>query len=171
MKKITSILCYSADKWWFWALTVAVCVGLEAWALYFQVVLDYFPCELCIYTRLWLSMIALVGFFGLFLHRSVIARKALLVLLLLATAGLSYITFRVMGVDYGFGPPTACTIESVFPDWLRLDHVFPLLFEVLDSCQASPIVVWGLSMADGLTGVSLGFLTVFTCSLVGEFKR
>jgi len=171
MKKILSIVCDSSDKWWFWALTLAVCVVLEAWAIYFQLVLEYFPCELCIYTRIWLSMIAAVAVAGLLLYRFATARKILLFLQLLATAGLCYITWRLLGVDYGFGPPTACTIETVFPSWARLDHVWPLMFEVLDSCQATPIVVWGLSMADGLTGVSLGFLTVFTCSLVSEFRK
>lgn len=171
MKKLVALLCFSADKWWYWALIIGVCVGLEAWALYFQVVLEYYPCELCIYTRVWLTGMALVAALGLWLHRYTVTRRILLAIQLLLAGCLAYITWRLLGVDYGFGPASTCGVATIFPSWARLDEWWPLVFQIQDSCQATPIVVWKLSMADGLTGVSLGFLTVYTCSIIGDFRK
>lgn len=171
MKKLVPLLFDSADKWWFWFLIAFVCVGLEVWALYFQLVLEYYACELCIYTRIWLTGMAIAALPGIWLHQSPITRKVLLILLLFFSVCLAYVTWRLVGIEYGFGPPSTCSIMTVFPSWARFDEWWPVMFEVQDSCQATPLVLWRLSMADGLTGVSLGFLTVYSCSLIGEFKK
>jgi len=170
MKKLLQLVLTSADKTWFWLAVLFTCIGLEAGALYFQEVLGYFPCELCIYTRVWLTGIALVSLLALGLKHMLWCVRVLLIVELILTAGLAHVTWRLLGLEYGWGPEGACSLVANFPSWARLDEWWPTLFLVQDSCAATPIVLFNLSMADGLAICSAGFCTAFLLSLWGHFR-
>jgi disulfide bond formation protein DsbB len=157
------------SKWQSWAALIAVCVGLEAGAVYFQEARMQFPCELCIYTRVWLAAIALVAVPGLLLRKTLWPMRGLLVVELGLTIGLGTVVWELLALEHGWAGAGACSMFPNFPSWAPLDEWFPTLFRVQGPCMATPVVALGLTMADGLTGVTLGFLVALGLALIGSF--
>ena len=157
------------SRWQSWAAVVGICVALEAGAVYYQEALMYFPCELCIYTRVWIAAIALVALLGLVVRKQVWLMRAVLVAQIGLCLGLAGVVWKLIAIDYEFASDGACSLYPNFPSWAPLDQWFPMLFSVQASCGKTPEIVFGLSMADGLAGVTLGFLVAFTLALVGSF--
>ncbi|WP_018013851.1 disulfide bond formation protein B [Teredinibacter turnerae] len=165
-----NILLNAAPRLWPWLTVIAVCVGLEAGALYFQEIVGLYPCELCIYTRVWLTGMALVALIGIFVRGFTWPRRLALLALFGLTLALCRTTWKLLGIDYGFGNDGACSLVANFPSWAPLDQWWPMLFMIQDACSATPEVMFGLSMADGLAGVCVGFIACLLLAIVGEFK-
>lgn len=152
--------------WWFWAAIAGLCLALEAGALYYQHVLDYAPCELCIYVRVWLAGIILICLLALYLRRS--QPGALLCALagLGLSVGLGMETYDLLKVEYNFGGGSFCRFLANFPTWAPLDEWFPSLFAVRSTCMATPEVLFGISMADALAVVSVVLVVAFALALL-----
>lgn len=170
MERILDALWSLGRSWQSWTALFAICVGLEAVALYYQEALFYFPCELCVYTRVWIAAMALVALAGLALRRKPWAVRAVLAGEILLSLGLAGVVWKLLALDYGFAPPGACKLEAQFPSWAPLDDWFPMMFRVQDSCGVTPDVLFGLSMADGLAAITVALLVAFTLGLVGSFR-
>jgi disulfide bond formation protein DsbB len=158
-------------KWQAWVAVSVICVGLEAGAVYFQLTQMQFPCELCIYSRVWLAAIALVAIAGLLLRNTLWPLRVVIAAELLFSMGLASVVWQLLGLEYGFGGAGACSMFPNFPSWAPLDQWLPVLFQVQGPCAATPQVIAGLSMADGLAGVAVGFIVAFALALVGTFLR
>jgi len=50
----------------YWAALVLVGIAMEAAALYYQYVLDEWPCVLCIHVRIWVMAFILLGIVAYF---------------------------------------------------------------------------------------------------------
>lgn len=155
-------------QWQAWTAVILISVGLEAGALYFQLAQMKFPCELCIYTRVWIAAIALVAAAGLALRNSVWPARLLVAVELLLSIGLATVVWELLALEYGFAGVGACSIYPNFPAWAPLDQWLPLLFEVQGPCAATPEVLLGLSMADGLAVITTAFIASFALALVGD---
>jgi len=154
--------------WQAWAAVILVSVSLLAGALYFQIAENKYPCELCIYTRVWIVAIALVAVAGLALRKTVWPLRLLVAAELLLSIGLATVVWDLLGLEYGFGAPGACSMNPDFWGWAPLDAWLPVLFEVQGPCMATPTVLFGLSMADGLAVVTTLFILSFALALVAE---
>ncbi|WP_045857318.1 disulfide bond formation protein B [Teredinibacter purpureus] len=170
MSKVLPFLFALGEKWQAWLAIFMVCVGLEAGAIYFQEVLMYYPCELCIYTRVWMTAMALFALVAIPLRHNVWARRACIVIQLVLTFGLIRVVWKLLGIEYGWGPDGACSLYANFPQWAPLDEWLPVLFKVQDSCAATPKVLFSLSMADGLAVVSSGVFLALAFALWGSFR-
>lgn len=157
-------------RWQSWAAVLVICVGLEAGAVYSQQVFLQYPCELCIYTRVWLAAIALVALAGLALRNTVWPKRAVIVTELILSVGLATDVWELLALEYGFGGAGTCSMFPNFPSWAPLDEWLPIMFQVQGPCAATPEVVLGLSMADGLAVVSACFVAAFILSLYGSFR-
>lgn len=155
-------------RWQAWAAVILIPVGLLAVAVYYQQAQFQYPCELCIYARVWLAAIALVGVAGLALRNRVWPTRLLVAAGLLLSIGLANVVWKLLGLEYGFGAAGSCSFNPNFPAWARLDDWLPMLFEVQGPCAATPTVLFGLSMADGLAVIATGFVASFALALVGE---
>jgi len=134
--------------------------------LFYQHVLKTYPCEVCIYIRVWLAAIALISLAGLVLKRWHWSKITSLVLLTGLALGLTSEVWAILQIEYNLGHGGACSYFANFPSWAKLDHWLPAVFEVQEACAATPKVLFGLSMADGLVAVSLGFVVAFILSLI-----
>lgn len=152
---------------WFWALVLGYCVFLVTGALYYQSALGYFPCELCIYARIWLLAIGSAALAGIFLSPYRPSRMALSLIMLVLVAGLGSVSWDLLGIDYNFGPPSACSFV-IYPDWLPLDRWWPAMFEVQGACMATPKVLWNVSMADVLAASSVILFAAFAYALIRD---
>lgn len=159
------------SRWQSWAAVAVICFALEAGALYYQQSLLYFPCELCIYARVWLAAIGLVALAGLVLRHAVWWMRALILVEIALVLGLGRTVWKLLAIDYGFAGVGACSLYARFPEWAPLDLWFPAMFRVQGPCGETPEVVLGLSMADGLAVTTLGFLLAFAIALAGSFVR
>ena len=170
MQRVLDFVWNSGEKWQSWLAVIAICVGLVAWAVYHQEALLQYPCEMCIYTRVWLVAMALAALPGLALRKTVWPRRALIAVELILSIGLARVVWQLLGLEYGFGGAGVCSMFPNFPSWAPLDQWFPLLFQVQGPCSATPEVMLGLSMADGLAVVTVCFLAAFALALYGSFR-
>lgn len=155
---------------WFWLAVFSLCVALDLGALFYQHVLHVYPCELCIYTRVWLFAIALVALLAIFIKKWVWARIAMSLASLILALGLSLETWNLIVVEYSLGDGGACAFFANFPSWAPLDKWMPAIFEVQDFCQATPKVFLGISMAHVLALVSFSLVVAFSSVLVGSLR-
>lgn len=158
-----------AQRWQSWALVIAICVALEAGAVYYQEALMYFPCELCVYTRVWIAAIALLALLGLLVRKRRWPTRAVLIGEIALCLGLAGVVWKLLALDYGFAEAGACNLYAQFPSWAPLDEWLPVLFRVQATCAETPEVLFGLSMGDGLAAITMAFLAAFGAGLIGSF--
>ena len=171
MERVVDFVLTLGTKWLSWAALIVICVGLVAGALYFQEAMRLYPCELCIYTRVWLVAIALAALPGLVLRKTVWPLRAVIVIELGLAFGLGTDVWELLALEFGWAGAGACSIFANFPSWAPLDEWLPMLFQVQGPCAATPEVVFGLSMADGLAVVTVGVFVGLGAGLCGSFFR
>lgn len=152
----------------FWVGLIVTCLALEGAALFYQYVLEYGPCVLCVHIRAWVLGIMLAAVLGLFLRHSrfglVLANAATL----LFTAGMVERSYRTLGTERGWFEGT-CSMNPNYPAWLRLDEWLPAVFKPLEACGYTPWVIPELlSMAEALMLFSVGLAAVMLFLLLGS---
>ena len=151
----------------YWAALALFGIALEAVALYYQYVLDEWPCVLCIQIRIWVMAFILLSILAFFLTHSRVAMRLMHGASLLIMIGLLERSWRVLAVERGwiFGD---CEMDLGMPPWFALDKWFPWLFEVQTSCGYTPLILFNITMAEVLLVVSVALLlscaTLFVAS-------
>jgi disulfide bond formation protein DsbB len=142
-----------ARSFWYWALLLLLSLTMEALALLYQYAWDFDPCELCIHIRIWLMGLIIVSVLGLWLRRIAFSNT----LLHLFAAGLIYGMLHTSQLLLGIEQGTifrGCGVSLDLPPWFALDLWFPTLFGVWGSCGNTPELLFGVTMAEGLTVTS-----------------
>lgn len=143
-----SLVKFLATSTWYWLLLILVGVGFESVALYYQYILDYGPCPLCIHVRIGVVAFMLVSIVALLVN-SLLWWRISHVLNAVIFAWLSERAYMLLGTERGF-VYTECGVDSGLPSWLPLDQWFPAFFGVLESCGYTPKLLFGISMAEAL---------------------
>jgi len=143
-----------AESRWLWVGLILMGLGLESVALYYQYVLEEWPCVLCIHFRMWIALIIILATFGLFTNENKKIRTVLLVMVLLVAIILIERSYQLLGVEQGW-IMGMCSMESGLPSWFSLDKWIPWLFEIKTSCGYTPIIAFGISMAEILMVFSI----------------
>ncbi len=113
MKKFLAALGQSKK---YWTFILILCLVFEAVALYYQYVLDEWPCVLCIHIRIWiagiifLSIVALLSKPGLWLNRGLHLVNTILMI------GYVERSWKVLAVERGW-IFSDCNMESGLPGW------------------------------------------------------
>lgn len=143
----------------YWVALVLVGIVLEAAALYYQYVLDEWPCVLCIHVRIWVVAFTLLGIVALFCTHSRLAMRTAHGLNVVIMAGLLERSWRVLAVERGwiFGD---CEMDLGMPAWFALDKWIPSLFEVQTSCGYTPLLLFDITMAEVLLVFSAALLII-----------
>lgn len=153
---------------WFWLLIFAIAVLGEASALYYQHVLGYGPCMVCIQIRIWLLGILIVS--GLMLVLPL--NKITTAIANLSAAGLALgmleRSWFILGTERGFSFGS-CSFNLGLPEWFALDVWFPALFEVVELCGLTPVLVFNITMAEALVANSAGFILAFVAAFIAGF--
>ncbi len=170
MARLMGFVASLAERWQSWASVVVICIALEAGAVFYQQALMFFPCELCVYTRVWIAAMGLLAVVGLLLRKHAWLVRGVLLAEIGLCLGLGGVVWKLLAIDYGFAGVGACNLYANFPSWAPLDEWLPVLFRVQATCGETPEVLFGLSMADGLAGVTAGFLIAFVLALFGSFR-
>ncbi len=152
-----NILANMAVSRWYWLALLALGLALEATALYFQYVMDYPPCALCIHVRILVLGLILVALFALAVHRMRTGRLAAHLLTALLLAALTHRAWLLLGIERGF-VEGECGFDLGLPSWLPLDQWFPVMFQVHTTCGYTPPLPLGFSMAEVLLPLSIVLL-------------
>ncbi len=156
-----------AQDIWFWAVIAATALGLELGALFYQHVLDILPCELCIYVRVWLVGLFFVSLLAMYFKRWLFTRILSLVAAFVLSIGLANETWNLFVVEYGIGNGGACSFFANFPSWAPLDKWMPFMFEVQELCQATPEIIFGITMTHSLILVCAFLITLISIATLG----
>ncbi len=144
-----------------------------AFALYYQYVLEWEPCVLCIQIRIIMFGLTLLAFLMIFLSRiklirlfGFIGQSVLGVLLFLKCREL----YRIeIGLD-----EAGCMFNAGLPSWFDLEAWLPSIFEVRSACGESPKVLFDITMAQALyygSAISMvAAILLLIISIFGFFK-
>jgi disulfide bond formation protein DsbB len=146
----------------YWAFMLVLGIVFEATALYYQYILEYGPCPLCIHTRIGVMAFLLISVLALIVKARWWWRISHL-LNLAVFAWLSERAYLLLGTERGF-VYLECGVDPGLPAWLPLDRWLPLMFEVKESCGYTPRLWFDISMAEALM---LMFPALALISLVG----
>ena len=154
----------------YWTALILLGIALEAGALYYQYVLDEWPCVLCIHVRIWIAAFILLGLVETFLTHSTPVMRIAHGLNTGIMAGLFERSWRVLAVERGwiFGD---CDMNLGMPAWFALDKWFPAVFEVQTACGYSPIIIFDISMAETLVVISVFMLIISAAVFVASWFK
>ena len=140
--------------------------AMFAAALFWQYTLGEDPCQVCIHARLWVVAIALIGAIMLVLPHNTGTGMGGLLLLLVSSVGLGERSYYLYEIE-NFRGDGSCQFTLGMPEWFAVDRWFPALFEVRNICSYTPEIVFGISMAEALLGISI---LIATISVIAGWK-
>jgi protein dithiol:quinone oxidoreductase len=141
----------------YWAILILIGLALEGGALYYQYFLDEWPCVLCIHVRILVLAFVLLAMVAIFCTASTAAMRVFHGLNSLLMGWLVERSWQVLAVERGwvFGE---CDMSLGMPDWFALDKWFPAIFEVQTACGYTPVILFGITMAESLLLISIALL-------------
>lgn len=156
---------HASSRTW-WAVLIVVCLVLEGVALYYQYVLEYLPCVLCIHVRMLLALLLLVSiiaWLGAAIRRLAIGCLVVAVGIWLWMVERSY---QLLASERGWSLGE-CGMDSGLPGWLSLPEWFPWLFRIHEPCGYTPVLL-KVTMAEGLLVLSSVFLVFSVFALISS---
>jgi len=147
----------------YWGLMSVIGLGLEGVALYYQYVLNQYPCVLCIHIRLWVLAFIVVGAIGAIVPRNKLTLGIVSILGVVSSVGMLERSWQTLATEKRW-IEGSCSFSSGLPSWFALDQWFPWIFGVQASCGYTPVLPFGVTMAEALMAISVAAL--ITTSLV-----
>ncbi len=138
---------------WYWTALIVLGLSMEATALFYQYVLDYYPCVLCIHVRIWVMCLVLIALVALPLRKNRFLRATMHALTVVVMAGLLDRSWWLLGTERGF-LEGSCDFDLGLPAWLALDSWLPAVFQVQEACGYTPVLLFGVTMAEALLVMS-----------------
>jgi len=152
--------------WVFIALLGLVLLGT---ALYYQYALGDEPCQVCIHARLWAVAFTLIAAIAALLPQTKALRLVGNACVFIAGLGLGERALYLFRLENGIGDGS-CQFQLGMPDWFAVDQWFPWLFEVRNLCSFTPLMPFGLTMAEALLAFAVGLclLTVWASQKIAR---
>lgn len=141
----------------FWLSIIILGIILEATALYYQYFLEELPCVLCIHFRLLVAAMMIVAFIGLIVRKNKWLVIIVILLLIFIFSFMSERSYQLLGVERGF-ILGECSMASGLPSWFAVGEWVPWLFKIETTCGYTPIIAFGISMAESLLVMSIFFV-------------
>jgi len=146
----------------YWLFYLLAGISLLAVALYYQYVLGDPPCIVCIQVRLWVSLLVIVAAVGLLWRKTGVPIIIMNWFVVLIAAGLCDRSYQLLGTERGFifGD---CGFSTGLPSWFAIDSWLPWLYQPETSCGYTPVLAFGVTMAEALIVLSVAFFIVSFC--------
>ena len=154
----------------YWILLIILGLSLEATGLYYQYLLDEWPCVLCIHIRIWIYAFIVLALLALLFGSNRGLTLGFHLINTVIMAGFVERSWKTLAVERGwvFGD---CDMESGLPPWFALDKWVPGIFEVQTACGYTPLVVFNITMAEVLLVFSCSLLSVSLVLLAASLRR
>jgi disulfide bond formation protein DsbB len=152
----------------YWAVLILIGAALEGGALYYQYVLDEWPCVICIHVRIWVAAFMLLAMVAIFCTNSIIAMRIAHFLNVGIMVGMLERSWQVLAIERGwvFGD---CDMDLGMPAWFALDKWMPSLFEVQTSCGYTPLIIFDITMAESLVVISALMLIMSSAVFIASW--
>ncbi len=172
--KIIKMLQALAQNRFYWLAYIVGGMGLLLVALFYQYVLEEYPCVVCIQIRLWISLLVVVAAGGLLLRNNRLINLFMQLGIVLAAVGFVERSYLLLGTEKGF-IFSDCGFDAGLPAWFAIEQWLPWLYQVEASCGYTPDILFGITMAETLIVLSIALLLLSTsvaiATLVGLFKK
>jgi protein dithiol:quinone oxidoreductase len=154
----------------YWLLLLVLCMVLEGVALFFQHVMNEWPCVLCIHVRILLMFMMLVAIIALLLMRY----EKILALMHFLVACLSVAMLErswvLLATERGW-IEGECSIDMGMPAWFAIDKWLPSMFSAWTSCGYTPVIAFGITMAEMLLVLSIILLITSAVLFVSVIRK
>ncbi|MEM7406404.1 MAG: disulfide bond formation protein B [Pseudomonadota bacterium] len=144
----------------FWFALAAFALFLEGAALYYQYVLEYLPCVVCIHIRMVVAAFAILWIVAGVLPGNRLVRR----LVVTGSIGVSVIfverSWQLLATENGW-VIGSCDMTLGLPEWIAVDRWMPWLFEIHEPCGVTPYIIAKISMAEVLMANSVLFALLF----------
>jgi disulfide bond formation protein DsbB len=137
-----------------WAGIFLVGVAMLATALFYQYVMDTAPCVLCVHARLWVAGLVVLSAIGFSTSSKLVLQPVLAIVALGFAVGLGETSYGLLSTERGW-EIGSCTFDAGLPAWFALDEWLPAVFMPLEPCGYTPELLFGVTMAEGLMGISI----------------
>ena len=154
----------------FWLAMITLCISMESIALFYQYVLDYGPCVLCVHIRAWVLALLIISIIGFLLRNKRLGLVISNLVALTFSIGMLERAYTTLGIERGF-IDGSCTLSSGFPSWLPLDKWLPTIFEPWEACGYTPELLFGITMAEGLIVLTTGLVLVMLIMLLTSLLK
>jgi disulfide bond formation protein DsbB len=164
--RFLSELTLNKSAWFILALSA---LGLEAMALYFQLVLGLEPCIMCVYQRVAVFALLFAGIVGTLGAQFLLTR--ILALALWGTGaiwGFLIAKEHVAMQSESFSLFFSCDVVPNFPSWAPLHQWLPTVFEATGDCGKVNWQWFGLSMPEWMTLIFAAYSVVFIIILLAR---
>ena len=157
----------------YWTFLIVLGAALLATALYYQYVLDYPPCVLCIHVRMLIVAFMVTAAVMLAIRGGRVACVAGHTIALAIMAFFAERSWQLLATERGwvFG---SCDMRSGLPGWLALEDWLPWLFRIHEPCGYTPDLPLGVTMAEALVGISFALCAlavVLTITALVDLRR
>lgn len=163
-----SLLIECSRSPYYWLFMLILGLFFEAVALYYQYILDEWPCVLCIHIRIWIAGMILLAAIALVTRPGPRLSQSYHLLMTLLNIGLLERSWQLLAVERGW-IIGSCSMESGLPDWFALDQWWPVLFEIKTTCGYTPYVLLKISMAEILLVTSVGLTSLSLLLLLSRY--
>lgn len=137
----------------YWLSLISLGIALEGVALLYQYAWNEPPCVICIHVRLLVAAFILLAGAALFIRRYRFALVGAHALNTVIIAWLLERAWLLLGTERGT-VIASCSMDLEMPPWLAFDQWLPALFQVQSLCGYTPELLFGITMAEGLTVMS-----------------
>ena len=143
----------------YWSLYIIGSLLMLAFALYIQFVREELPCLMCIQVRILMLLLILVATAGLLLRNNRLANTIVHFLIVLIAVAFTERAYQLLGTERGFVFGD-CGFDLGLPAWLALEEWLPWLFRIETPCGYTPVIAFGITIAEAMMVISVPFLLV-----------
>lgn len=165
---------YSLNRYsqyrWPWVLFLLCCIGFELTALYFQEVLNLLPCPLCIKQR-WVFLGLIASCLFCLINPKILLFRliAIFAWLYLAYLGFDLAVEQASIENRNISMIIPTCSSDIYPNWLPLDNLFPMLFKVQTSCGLSQWRFLAIEMSQWMVIIFSVIFLVGCFVLIAQF--
>lgn len=153
-----------------WLLLFVVATSFELTALFFQYVMGFQPCVMCIYQRTAMLGIAFAGLIGAVAPANVLCRLAGYLLWGYSAVKGLLLAIEHVGIQTNPSPFFTCDFAPDFPQWLKLDQLIPAFFQATGDCADISWVFAGYSMSQWMIVIFAGFIVALAVIILNRLR-
>ena len=157
------------SKLWWLALLVlaAAMIGV---ALYYQHVMAEWPCVLCIHVRILFLFLMLISAVALAVNRLASMHPFMHALVIVDAGFLINRSWELLATERGW-TEGVCSIELGMPAWFAIDKWLPDIFSAWTTCGYTPVLAFGVTMAEALLIFSVLLLLASVSLFIAVLRK
>jgi protein dithiol:quinone oxidoreductase len=157
-----------SKSWWYFLMVLGVAmIGI---ALYYQHVLNEWPCVLCIQVRILFLFLVVTAVLALILFRFRKIRMLMHFVVAVISAVMINRSWILLATERGW-LEGECSVNLGMPAWFAIDKWLPDIFSAWTSCGYTPVMAFGITMAEILILISALLLISGVALFVAVFRE